>query len=81
VDSLESHRQFAERLGGIPFPMLSDEEMRVIRMYGVVHDEGIKARRSVFVLNKDGVITYTNTHYNVHDLTDYEALMDALQEA
>jgi hypothetical protein len=27
------------------------------------------------------VITYTNTHYNVHDLTDYEALMDALQEA
>ena len=81
VDSLESHRAFAERLGGIPFPMLSDEDMRVIRMYDVVHDEGIKARRSVFVLNRDGVITYANTHYSVRDLVDYEALMDALQEA
>jgi peroxiredoxin len=81
VDDLESHRAFAERLGGIPFPMLSDEEMRVIRMYGVVHDEGIKARRSVFVLNTEGVITYANTQYSVRDLVDYEALMDALTAA
>ena len=61
--------------------MLSDEDMRVIRMYDVVHDEGIKARRSVFILDKDGVVTYANTHFSVQDLDDYEALMDALQAA
>jgi peroxiredoxin len=81
VNDLVSHEIFADRMDGVPFPMLSDVDMRVIRRYGVVHDKGDRARRSVFVLNRDGVVVYTNTRYNVHEPADFEALMKAIEAA
>ena len=32
ADSLDSHRQFAERLDGLPFPLASDEDLTVARI-------------------------------------------------
>jgi peroxiredoxin Q/BCP len=79
ADSLESHRRFAEKLGGVPFPMLSDEEGDVIRLYGVSKPEGKGARRSVFVVDKEQRILLSNTEYSVSNPMHYKAILDALR--
>jgi peroxiredoxin len=61
VDSPFSHKKFKEEQG-INYPLLSDFNREVCREYGVYYDEifGLKgvAKRSVFVLDKDGVVRY-----------------------
>ena len=81
VDDLESHRRFSEKLGGIPFPMLSDTEGEVIRMYGVAKEEGTGARRSVFILDTEGRIVHANTNYSVSDPMHYKVVLDTLRKA
>ncbi len=80
ADSLESHRKFAEKLGGVEFPMLSDPEGRVIRLYGVGQEEGPGAKRSVFVLDTSGRIVYANPRYDVSNPMHYKAILDALKK-
>lgn len=80
ADSIESHRRFAEKLGGVPFPMLSDEDSRVIRMYGVAKEEGTGARRSIFVLDRDRRILHANTRYSVSDPGHYQAIFEVLRK-
>ena len=80
ADSLESHRQFAGVLGGVPFPMLSDTTGEVIRLYGVAKDQGPGAKRSVFVLDRDGRIIHANTEYSVSTPEHYEAILEVLKK-
>ena len=55
---VESHETFAERLG-LSFPLLADEEKEVGRLYGIVGPLGFY-RRSVFVIDADGVVRYAH---------------------
>ena len=55
---VESHEKFAERLG-LTFPLLADEEKEVGRLYGIVGPLGFY-RRSVFVIDADGVVRYAH---------------------
>ena len=61
VDSIFSHHAWAEKLG-ITFPLLSDFNREVIRLYGVIHEEilGLKgiAKRSVFIVDQEGTVKY-----------------------
>ena len=61
VDSIFSHHAWAEKLG-ITFPLLSDFNREVVRLYDVIHEEilGLKgiAKRSVFVLDREGTVKY-----------------------
>ncbi|MFQ6013033.1 MAG: redoxin domain-containing protein [Thermoplasmata archaeon] len=61
ADSPFSHHEF-ERVNQLNFPLLSDWGHVVSRAYGVHHEEifGLPgaAMRSVFVLDKDGVVRY-----------------------
>jgi thioredoxin-dependent peroxiredoxin len=50
VDSVESHRQFAEK-HALPFPLISDPEAQLVRAFGVL-DGGV-ANRTTFVLDRD----------------------------
>lgn len=50
VDSVQSHRNFAEK-HALPFPLLSDSEGLMARSFGVLRD-GV-ADRSTFVLDRD----------------------------
>jgi thioredoxin-dependent peroxiredoxin len=50
VDSVESHRAFADK-HGLAFPLLSDPEGVLARSFGVLED-GV-ARRSTFVMDRD----------------------------
>ncbi len=79
ADSLQSHRRFAEKLGGVPFPMLSDEGAVVITRYGVLNERGTGARRSVFVLDKDLRILHANTQFGASNPLHYRQVVEALE--
>ena len=55
---LASHEQFLSK-HGFDFPLLADTEKAVASLYGTVGPLGFP-RRSVFVINASGVITYAH---------------------
>lgn len=61
VDSPFAVKAWADDMG-VSFPILSDFNKEVVQAYGVMHEEwwGLKGvgRRSVFVIDGDGRITY-----------------------
>ncbi|HWO41925.1 MAG TPA: peroxiredoxin [Candidatus Eisenbacteria bacterium] len=66
VDSLESHRRWAEELGGLAYPLLSDERKEVSRAYGVLDEEAGVALRATFIINPSGQLSYlVISHMNV----------------
>jgi len=66
VDSVESHRLWAEELGGLEYPLLSDEAKTMSRAYGVLDEKEGVALRATFIVNPAGVISYqVVSHVNV----------------
>jgi peroxiredoxin Q/BCP len=57
--SVESHEGFSCKQGGFAFPLLADEDKDVGRQYGVLGPVGFY-RRSVFVIDGEGVIRYVH---------------------
>jgi peroxiredoxin Q/BCP len=56
--SIDSHEEFRSRYG-FGFPLLADVDKEVAGMYGTLGPLGF-ARRSVFVVDADGVIRYAH---------------------
>jgi peroxiredoxin 2/4 len=66
VDSLDSHRSWAEELGGLDYPLLSDTEKTLSRAYGVLDEKEGVSLRATFIINPAGVICYqVVSHVNV----------------
>ena len=66
VDSLESHRKWAEELGGVEYPLLSDAEKAVSRLYDVLDENEGVSMRATFIINPTREITYVVvSHTNV----------------
>jgi len=78
ADSVESHRGFVARLGGVPFPLVSDEGLEAARAYGVVDDAGKRSRRAVFVIDKGGVVLHAEGWFQPGNPAQYEAVFRAL---
>ena len=57
-DSVESHLQWASELGGIDYPLLSDDGGRVARAFGVFDEKEQVPLRATFVLRKDRTIAH-----------------------
>lgn len=51
----ESHRRFAATYG-LPFPLLCDQDKKIIRSYGVDGPLGFGVRRVTFLIGTDGII-------------------------
>jgi alkyl hydroperoxide reductase subunit AhpC len=66
VDSIDSHRSWADELGGLNYPLLSDEDKTLSRAYGVLEDKEGVSLRATFIINPAGVICYqVVSHVNV----------------
>jgi peroxiredoxin (alkyl hydroperoxide reductase subunit C) len=63
VDSVPAHKQWAEQLGGIDYPMLADfwPHGEVARRYGILRAEGF-SERATFVIDKAGAIRSIEVH-------------------
>jgi glutaredoxin len=63
VDSVPCLKAWAESLGGITYPLLSDfyPHGQVAEKYGVLRSEGY-TERAIFVMDKRGIIRYIDVH-------------------
>lgn len=70
-------KAWAESLGGITFPLLSDfwPHGEVAKKYGVLRSDGT-CERAIFVIDKDGVIRYID----IHDIDDQPSNAVLFQE-
>jgi peroxiredoxin Q/BCP len=53
------HDAWAEEQGGFAFPLLADEGRKVGEAYGILGPVGFY-RRSVFVVDADGIVRYAH---------------------
>ncbi len=79
ADGVESHREFAERLGGVPFPLASDAGLDAARAYdAVAEDDPRRSRRALFVIEQDGTIAYAANPFSPNSLSQLEEAFRAL---
>jgi glutaredoxin len=80
VDSTDCLRAWAESLGGITYPLLSDfwPHGQVAERYGVLRGVG-SSERAIFVIDKAGVVRYVDVH-DVGKQPDNEVLFGVLAE-
>ena len=74
VDSTDCLKAWADSLGGIDYPLLSDffPHGRVAQMYGVFRNEGY-SERALFVIDKQRIIRYVDVH-DIAEQPDNEVL-------
>lgn len=66
VDPPDTHMAWANELGGIDYPLLSDQDKAVCGAYGALDEREGRALRATFVIDPDGVIQYSlASHRNV----------------
>jgi len=78
ADSLDSHRDFADKLGGVPFPLVSDERLEAAPAYGVLDKAGKRSRRAVFVIDRGGTILHVVPRFQPDNPSQYEDIFVAL---
>ncbi len=78
-DSVDKARDTAARYK-IPFKLLSDPKLKVIREYGVFDDLENGDDASVFIVDKEGRIRYKNIGVVPDDLPSNEKLMEAIRD-
>jgi len=83
VDSLFTLDKFKSEQK-LNFPLLADFNREVAAAYGCLYDDfvlGMKrvAKRSAFVVDKDGIIRYAEVLESAGDLPDFNAVKSTLQ--
>jgi peroxiredoxin len=80
VDSVFSHQAFAKELGGLPFDLIGDFERKMVTDYGVRRDDVAgyagMARRSIFVIDREGDIRWTWIASREQPQPDYDAVIE-----
>ena len=78
IDSPHANRAWADYIGGLRFPLLSDfwPHGEVAQKYGVLRKEGM-AERALFIIDKEGVIRYIDVH-EIREQPDEEVLFEEL---
>ena len=57
VDSSWANAAFTEKLG-VQFPILSDAKRDISRAYGVFDEQNVIARRTTFVIDREGIVQH-----------------------
>lgn len=80
MDSTDCLRAWAESLGGITYPLLSDfyPHGAVAQSYGVLRAEGY-SERAIFVIDKQGIVRYVDVH-NIDEQPDNDVLFGVLNK-
>jgi peroxiredoxin len=80
TDSRFANAAWAEKLGGVTFPLLSDfyPHGEVAQKYGVLRAEGM-AERALFIIDKTGVVRYIDVH-ELREQPDEAVLFEELEK-
>jgi peroxiredoxin Q/BCP len=77
---VDSHNRFSGKNGGFKFPLLADTDKEVGRLYGILGPVGFY-RRSVFVIDPEGVIRYAHRALSGLTFRPVGELVDAVAAA
>ena len=79
ADSVDSHDQWCDKLGGLSYPLLADTQLAVIEQYDVLSPAGTGGQAGAVCRgSRGGQWRWKNESYDVRDPTQYQALLDAL---
>lgn len=80
VDHVPCLKAWAESLGGISYPLLSDfwPHGSVAQKYGVLRAEG-HSERALFIIDKQGIVRYVDVH-DIGDQPDNEEIFKVLRQ-
>jgi peroxiredoxin Q/BCP len=79
ADTVASHERFAARLGGVPFPLASDQALDAATAWGAVDAaDPRRARRAVFVVDRDGSVSLALPHFQPGNPSQVEAILTAV---
>jgi glutaredoxin len=79
IDHVPCLKAWAESLGGIHYPLLSDfwPHGAVAEKYGVFRDDG-RSERAIFVIDKEGIVRYIDIH-DIDDQPDNDEVLAELR--
>ncbi len=80
VDSVHSHRAFADELGGITFPLLADFHPKgeVAKLYGLWREDKGLSRRAVVIVDREGIVRHVEVIPT--GAPDVEAVLRAVRD-
>lgn len=85
MDSVFSHKAFADELGGLPFDLIGDFERKMVTDYGVRRDdvEGYSgmARRTVYVIDGSATVRWTWQASRESPQPDYDLVIEEARKA
>ncbi|PYS50413.1 MAG: peroxiredoxin [Acidobacteria bacterium] len=76
-DYVFSHQEWA-KFHKLQFPLLSDHDHKIARLYGSYNETVGFNNRTVFLIDKDGVVRYSNLQFKAGDANDYSKLKEEL---
>ncbi len=76
-DYVFSHHEWA-KFHKLQFPLLSDHDHKVARLYDSYMENAGYNKRTVFLIDKEGVVRYVNLDFKAGDANDYSRLREEL---
>jgi peroxiredoxin Q/BCP len=76
-DYVFSHHEWA-KFHKLQFPLLSDHDHKIARLYGSFNEAVGYNKRTVFLIDKEGVVRYSNLEFKAGDAADYNRLREEL---
>jgi peroxiredoxin Q/BCP len=78
-DYVFSHQEWAKH-HQLQFPLLSDHDHRVARLYDSYMEQAGFNKRTVYLIDKEGVVRYVNLAFKAGDKKEYDALRAELEK-
>jgi peroxiredoxin len=78
-DYVFSHHEWAKH-HNLPFALLSDHDHKVARMYDSYMEQVGLNKRTIFIIDKDGIVRYSNLAFKASDKKDYDTLRAELEK-
>lgn len=78
-DYVFSHHEWAKH-HKLQFPLLSDHDHKVAKAYDSYMEQYGLNKRTIFIIDKDGVVRYSNLAFKAGDKKDYDALRAELEK-
>jgi peroxiredoxin len=79
VDHIYALNVFNASLGMLPYPLLSDWHQTTAKAYGILDEKMEVAKRTVFVLDKQGTIRYQNLEFKAQERDHYDLVLRQLE--
>jgi peroxiredoxin len=76
-DYVFSHHEWA-KFHKLPFALASDHDHKVGRAYGSYMEQYGMNKRTVFLIDKEGIVRYSNLDFKAGDAADYTKLREEL---